>query len=88
MHAARSTNIPHASARSVASISTAISKSKSGRTFDRDELEAACNARWRELVKDQPLLPGIAAIVSTAKASRSEDRGGVELHQAMGDAGA
>lgn len=41
---------------------------QSGRSFDRDELEAACNSRWRELVKDQPMLPGIAVTVSTAKA--------------------
>ena len=41
---------------------------QSGRSLDRDELEAACNARWRELVKDQPLLPGVAATVSAAKA--------------------
>jgi putative hydrolase of the HAD superfamily len=40
---------------------------QAGRTFDRDELEAACNLRWRELVKDQPLLPGVAAVVSEAK---------------------
>ena len=41
---------------------------QSGRSVDRHELEAACNARWLELVKDQPLLPGIAAAVSTASA--------------------
>jgi putative hydrolase of the HAD superfamily len=41
---------------------------QSGRSLDRDELEAACNARWRELVKDQPLLPGVTATVSSAKA--------------------
>lgn len=41
---------------------------QAGRAFDRHELEAACNARWRELVKDQPLLPGVAAIVSAGKA--------------------
>jgi HAD superfamily hydrolase (TIGR01509 family) len=41
---------------------------QSGRSFDRGELEAACNARWRELVKDQPLLPGIAATLSAARA--------------------
>jgi len=41
---------------------------QSGRSLDRHELEAVCNARWLELVKDQPLLPGIAVTVSTAKA--------------------
>jgi HAD superfamily hydrolase (TIGR01509 family) len=41
---------------------------QSGRTFDRAELEQACNARWLELMKDQPLMPGIATCVSSAKA--------------------
>jgi beta-phosphoglucomutase-like phosphatase (HAD superfamily) len=40
---------------------------QSGRSLDRGELEAACNARWGELVKEQPLLPGIEATISTAK---------------------
>ena len=41
---------------------------QSGRTFDRSELERACNARWLELMKDQPLMPGIATCVSSARA--------------------
>jgi HAD superfamily hydrolase (TIGR01509 family) len=41
---------------------------QSGRSLDRDELEAACYARWRELVKDQPLLPGIEHTLSAATA--------------------
>jgi len=41
---------------------------QSGRSFERTELESACNARWQELMKDQQLLPGIATCVSTAKA--------------------
>jgi putative hydrolase of the HAD superfamily len=41
---------------------------QSGRSLDRDELEAACYARWRELVKDQPLLPGIERTLSAATA--------------------
>jgi putative hydrolase of the HAD superfamily len=41
---------------------------QAGRSFDRDELEAACNARWRELVNVQPLLPGIETTLSAAKA--------------------
>jgi len=41
---------------------------QSGRTFDRAELEQACTVRWLELMKDQPLLPGIATCVSSAKA--------------------
>ena len=41
---------------------------QSGRTFDRSELEKACTARWLELMKDQPLMPGIATAVSSAKA--------------------
>ena len=46
----------------------AFLEEQSGRTFDRDELEQACNRRWLELVKDQPLRPGVAACVSSAKA--------------------
>ena len=41
---------------------------QSGRSFERSELEQACNARWLELMEDQQLLPGIAACVSSAKA--------------------
>jgi HAD superfamily hydrolase (TIGR01509 family) len=41
---------------------------QSGRTFERSDLERACNARWLELMKDQQLLPGVAACVSTARA--------------------
>jgi putative hydrolase of the HAD superfamily len=41
---------------------------QSGRSVDRLELEQACTARWLELMKDQPLLPGIAACLASAKA--------------------
>jgi HAD superfamily hydrolase (TIGR01509 family) len=41
---------------------------QSGRSFERSELEHACNARWLELMKDQQLLPGIATCVASAKA--------------------
>lgn len=40
---------------------------QSGRSFDRTDLERACNTRWLKLMKTQPLLPGIAACVSSAK---------------------
>jgi putative hydrolase of the HAD superfamily len=40
---------------------------QSGRSFDREDLERACNTRWLELMKEQSLLPGIAACVSSAK---------------------
>jgi putative hydrolase of the HAD superfamily len=40
---------------------------QSGRTFDRVELERACNARWRQLMKEQPLRPGVAACISSAR---------------------
>ena len=40
---------------------------QSGRSLDREDLERACNARWLELMKEQSLLPGIAACVSSAK---------------------
>lgn len=40
---------------------------QSGKTFDRAELERACNDRWRELMKEQPLRPGVAACVSAAR---------------------
>ena len=41
---------------------------QSGRSLDRSNLEKACNARWLELMKAQPLLPGVDACVSSAKA--------------------
>ena len=41
---------------------------QTGRTFERADLERACTKRWSELMKEQPLLPGIAACVSSAKA--------------------
>jgi HAD superfamily hydrolase (TIGR01509 family) len=41
---------------------------QSGRSLDRAELETACNRRWVELMKGQPLLPGVAACVATARA--------------------
>jgi HAD superfamily hydrolase (TIGR01509 family) len=41
---------------------------QAGISLDRGELETACNTRWRELMKDQPLLPGIEATVDEAKA--------------------
>jgi len=40
---------------------------QSGRSLDRAALEKACNARWLQLVLAQPMLPGIAACVSSAK---------------------
>lgn len=40
---------------------------QSGRMLDRDELERACNARWLELMKEQPLRPGVSDCVSSAK---------------------
>jgi HAD superfamily hydrolase (TIGR01509 family) len=40
---------------------------QSGKTLDRDELERACKARWLELMKEQPLRPGVASCVSAAK---------------------
>jgi len=40
---------------------------QSGRAFDRRELEAACTARWLQLMTDQPLLPGVANCVASAK---------------------
>ncbi len=63
-----STNTPRASARSAASTCTAISRSNPGARSNAADLEAACNRRWLELMKGQPLLPGIAACVSSAKA--------------------
>jgi HAD superfamily hydrolase (TIGR01509 family) len=43
---------------------------QSGRSFDRGDLENTCNARWLDLMKEQPLLPGIASCVAAAKARR------------------
>jgi len=40
---------------------------QSGRALDRAELERACNTRWLELMDVQPLLPGIASCISSAK---------------------
>jgi HAD superfamily hydrolase (TIGR01509 family) len=40
---------------------------QTGRTFDRDELEAACNERWLQLMSGQSLLPGIASCISSAR---------------------
>ena len=42
---------------------------QTGRSFDRDDLERRCNSRWLELMHDQPMLPGVAACVSSAKKS-------------------
>jgi HAD superfamily hydrolase (TIGR01509 family) len=41
---------------------------QSGRTFDRAKLEAECNRRWLQLMAGQPLLPGVASCISSAKA--------------------
>lgn len=41
---------------------------QSGRSFNRADLEEACNTRWLHLMKDQPLLPGITSCISSAKA--------------------
>ena len=40
---------------------------QAARALDREGLEAACNARWRELMQAQPLLPGIDACISSAR---------------------
>jgi len=40
---------------------------QSGLALDRRALEAACNRRWLQLMNSQPLLPGIAACVSSAR---------------------
>ena len=40
---------------------------QSGRSLDRAALEKACNTRWLQLMHAQPMLPGIAACVSSAK---------------------
>jgi HAD superfamily hydrolase (TIGR01509 family) len=41
---------------------------QAGRSFDRADLEQACTSRWLELMQTQPVLPGIASCVSSAKA--------------------
>jgi HAD superfamily hydrolase (TIGR01509 family) len=41
---------------------------QTGKRFEREQLQTACNTRWLDLMKDQPLRPGIAACVSSAKA--------------------
>ncbi len=43
-------------------------EAQSGRALDRDGLEAACTSRWKELMKAQPLLPGVAGTVAAGKA--------------------
>jgi HAD superfamily hydrolase (TIGR01509 family) len=40
---------------------------QSGRSLVRADLERACTARWLELVKTQPMLPGVAGCVASAK---------------------
>ena len=40
---------------------------QSGRSLNADALEAACAARWRELMAAQPLLPGVTSILEAAK---------------------
>jgi putative hydrolase of the HAD superfamily len=42
-------------------------ETQSGKTLDRDELERACNARWLALMEEQPLRPGVAECVSSAR---------------------
>jgi HAD superfamily hydrolase (TIGR01509 family) len=41
---------------------------QSGRSFDRADLETACNTRWLDLMKEQPVLPGVTTCLSSAKA--------------------
>jgi HAD superfamily hydrolase (TIGR01509 family) len=41
---------------------------QSGRSLERADLERECTARWLELMQGQPLLPGIAECVWSAKA--------------------
>lgn len=41
---------------------------QSGQSFNRTELEEVCTRRWLELMRAQPLLPGVAACVTGAKA--------------------
>lgn len=45
----------------------AFLEEQAGRAFERADLERACNVRWRELMHAQPLLPGVAACVSSAR---------------------
>lgn len=45
----------------------AFLEQQSGRPCDRADLERACHTRWLDLMNGQPLLPGIAACVSSAK---------------------
>jgi putative hydrolase of the HAD superfamily len=40
---------------------------QTGRTIDADALEAACNARWGELVRLEPTRPGVAGLIGSAK---------------------
>ena len=40
---------------------------QSAQSFDRVELEAACNRRWLELMTGQPLLPGVEQCVAAAR---------------------
>jgi putative hydrolase of the HAD superfamily len=40
---------------------------QTGRSFDRTALEHDCNARWLALMKTQPLLPGVATCIASAK---------------------
>ena len=42
-------------------------EAQSARSFDRGAIEAACNRRWLELMRAQPLLPGVAACVESAR---------------------
>ena len=58
---------------------------QSGRSFERDDLEHACNVRWLELMKEQPLLPGIASCVVVGEDTWSEAGGCVELDRRVGD---
>ncbi len=41
---------------------------QSGRSLNRREIEATCGRRWKELMTDQPLLPGITSTVMSANA--------------------
>ncbi len=40
---------------------------QTGRSFDREDLEKDCNARWLAFMEEQPLMPGITACISSAK---------------------
>ena len=81
----RSTSIRRASARSAVSTCTATFEQQSGRSFERADLERACNSRWLELMNDQPLLPGIASCVVVGEGTWSEAGGCVELDRRVGD---